>query len=132
MARYLLHPPLSLERMTYDDETGEVTYRSHRQHRLEKFDPLDWLARVASHIPEKGSQMVRYFGAYSNKTRGMRKKADGGAFYRSFFQHNARLQVLVKTRRQLVAYSLGCVLEDAILQGRGNRLRPKFVVAHGA
>jgi len=76
VARYLLHPPLSLERMTYDDETGEVTYRSHRQHRLEKFDPLDWLARVASHIPEKGSQMVRYFGAYSNKTRGMRKKAE--------------------------------------------------------
>ena len=46
-----------------------------RQHRQEKFAPLDWLARVASHIPEKGSQMVRYFGTYSNRVRGLWKKA---------------------------------------------------------
>jgi hypothetical protein len=76
VARYLLHPPLSLERMTYDDETGEVTYRSDRQQRLERFAPLDFLARVASHIPDKGSQLVRYYGAYSNKSRGMQKKAE--------------------------------------------------------
>jgi hypothetical protein len=31
---------------------------------------------VASHIPDKGSQLVRYFGAYSNKSRGMRRKAE--------------------------------------------------------
>jgi len=75
VARYLLHPPLSLERMTYDREAGVVTYRSDRQHRLENFDPLDWLARVASHIPEKGTQLVRYFGTYSNRFRGAARKA---------------------------------------------------------
>jgi hypothetical protein len=75
VARYLLHPPLSLDRMTYDAEKCEVTYRSDRQNRVETFDAVDWLARVASHIPDKGSQLVRYFGAYSNRVRGMQKKA---------------------------------------------------------
>jgi hypothetical protein len=28
-----------------------------------------------THIPNKGEQMVRYYGYYSNKSRGMRKKA---------------------------------------------------------
>ncbi len=39
------------------------------------FDALDWLAQLATHIPNKGEQMVRYLGFYSNKSRGLRKKA---------------------------------------------------------
>jgi len=39
------------------------------------FDALDWLAQLATHIPTKGEQMVRYYGFYSNKSRGLRKKA---------------------------------------------------------
>ncbi len=38
-------------------------------------DALDWLAQLATHIPNKGEQMVRYYGFYSNKSRGLRKKA---------------------------------------------------------
>ncbi|MGA1792121.1 MAG: transposase [bacterium] len=34
----------------------------------------DWLAAITSHIPNKGAQNVRYYGAYSNKSRGLRKK----------------------------------------------------------
>jgi len=36
---------------------------------------LDWLAQLVTHIPNRGEQMVRYYGYYSNKCRGMRKKA---------------------------------------------------------
>ena len=36
---------------------------------------LDWLAQLVTHIPNKGEQMVRYYGFYSNKSRGLRKKA---------------------------------------------------------
>ena len=36
---------------------------------------LDWLAHLVSHIPGKSEQLVRYYGYYSNKSRGMRKKA---------------------------------------------------------
>ena len=37
-------------------------------------DALDWLALLTTHIPNRGEQMVRYCGYYSNKSRGMRKK----------------------------------------------------------
>ncbi len=33
------------------------------------------LAQLVTHIPNKGEQMVRYYGYYSNKSRGLRKKA---------------------------------------------------------
>jgi len=38
-------------------------------------DPLDFLAEFTQHIPPKGSQLIRYYGFYSNKARGMRRKA---------------------------------------------------------
>ncbi len=36
------------------------------------FDALDFLAEVTQHIPDPGAQLVRYYGWYSNKTRGQR------------------------------------------------------------
>ena len=39
------------------------------------FDPLDFLAEFTQHIPPKGAHLVRYCGWYSNKARGMRRKA---------------------------------------------------------
>jgi hypothetical protein len=39
------------------------------------FDALDWLAQLTTHIPNRSEQMVRYYGFYSNKSRGLRKKA---------------------------------------------------------
>jgi len=38
------------------------------------FDALEWLAAMCSHVPNKGEQMVRYYGYYSNVSRGNRKK----------------------------------------------------------
>jgi hypothetical protein len=43
----------------------------HRQAQ-EAFDPVDFIAAITQHIPEQGAQMVRYYGWYSNKSRGMR------------------------------------------------------------
>ena len=37
---------------------------------------LDWLALLVTHIPARYEQTVRYYGYYSNKSRGLRKKAD--------------------------------------------------------
>ena len=39
----------------------------------EIFDPLDFLAQVTQHIPNKGEHQIRYYGWYSNKRRGMRR-----------------------------------------------------------
>jgi len=36
--------------------------------------PLDFLAEFTQHIPPKGTHLVRYYGWYSNKARGVRRK----------------------------------------------------------
>jgi hypothetical protein len=38
------------------------------------FDALEWLASMGSHVPNKAEQMVRYYGYYSNVSRGKRGK----------------------------------------------------------
>jgi len=39
-------------------------------------DYLEFIARVTSHIPDKGQVMVRYYGFYSNAHRGKMRKAE--------------------------------------------------------
>jgi len=81
LARYIIRASFSQERMTYipDDEsadgTAKVIYDSKDGKTTKTFDALDWLAQLVTHIPNKGEQMVRYYGYYSNKSRGMRIKA---------------------------------------------------------
>jgi ribosomal protein S27E len=81
LARYIIRACFSQERMTYLsakdalDGQAKVIYRSKDGRTSKTFDALDWLAQLATHIPNKGEQMVRYYGYYSNKSRGMRKKA---------------------------------------------------------
>jgi hypothetical protein len=43
-----------------------------RNHEI--FEPLDFLAEMTQHIPNKGEHQSRYYGWYSNKSRGMREK----------------------------------------------------------
>jgi hypothetical protein len=39
-------------------------------------DYLEFIARVTSHIPDKGQVMVRYYGLYANAHRGKVRKAN--------------------------------------------------------
>jgi len=83
LARYIMRPPISLERMAWDG-VGEVRYRRKRGHEgsalggreVEAFDPAEFLARVIMHIPEPRRHLVRYYGWYSNVSRGKRRKAE--------------------------------------------------------
>ena len=85
LARYVMRPPISLERMSWDG-AGEVRYRRKRGHEsaglgereVEAFDPGEFLARVIMHIPEPRRHLVRYYGWYSNVSRGKRRKAGPG------------------------------------------------------
>ncbi len=78
LARYLVRPPVSLERMRWDDGADTVTYRrkaqGDRPGPVEHIDALDFLARVIAHIPEPRLHLVRYVGRYSNVARGRRRK----------------------------------------------------------
>jgi hypothetical protein len=57
------------------DGQAKVIYRSKDGRTSKIFEALDWLAQMVTHIPNKSEHMVRYYGYYSNKSRGMRKKA---------------------------------------------------------
>jgi Putative transposase len=43
------------------------------------FDPLDFLAEVTQHVPDPGEHLIRYYGWYSNKSRGLRAKGQPAA-----------------------------------------------------
>jgi len=84
LARYIMRPPISLERMRWE-VGGEVRYRRKAGHDggpgqhgnpEEVFDPAEFLARVIMHIPEPRRHLVRYYGAYSNVSRGKRRRQD--------------------------------------------------------
>jgi len=66
--------------MTYKKDIKTVLCRSKMNPVSKKnfavFPVLDWIAEITTHIPNKGEQLVRYYGAYSNVSRGKRKKAE--------------------------------------------------------
>jgi len=90
---YISRSPLSLARMVARTADGKIVYRaSHPQcwpfpksgeqtvmqgisRNHEIFEPLDFLAEMTQHIPDRGEHQIRYYGHYSNKTRGVRQKA---------------------------------------------------------
>ena len=80
LASYLVHAPFSLARFHYDRDAALVAYdpRPQRPHfdsgSPQRFSPLDALAALTAFIPEKGLQLVRYYGYYSNKSRGQRRR----------------------------------------------------------
>ncbi|WP_052306606.1 transposase [Acetivibrio clariflavus] len=82
LAQYVVRAPISQERMFYippeesSNEVGKIIYKGKNSREIQAFDALDWLARLVTHIPNKGEQFVRYYGYYSNKSRGQRKKAE--------------------------------------------------------
>jgi hypothetical protein len=42
---------------------------------IETTDALEFLAKLTSHIPNKGQVLQRYYGHYASRVRGMRRKA---------------------------------------------------------
>jgi len=60
--------------MTYIAQESRVLYKSKDGTNSKEFDVADFIASLASHIPNKGEQIVRYFGYCSNVCRGKRKK----------------------------------------------------------
>jgi len=74
LARYIIRASFSQERMKYFPDQAKVTYESKYGKQVKEFSCLEWMAALVSHIPDKGGQTLRYYGAYSNVTRGRLKK----------------------------------------------------------
>jgi Putative transposase len=55
-------------------EPGDEALVAGVSRNFQVFDPLDFLAEVTQHIPDAGEHLIRYYGWYSNKSRGQRAK----------------------------------------------------------
>jgi hypothetical protein len=78
LAQYILRNPFSVEKMTLESPCDIIIYRSRLNAKInrnfEVFIPTDFLPTITQHIPDKGAPMVRYYGWYSNKMRGVRQR----------------------------------------------------------
>jgi ribosomal protein S27E len=76
IGKYMVRPVLALDRLSFLEREGRVGYRHGDDGaELERMDYLELIARVTSHIPDKGQVMVRYYGLYANAHRGKVRKA---------------------------------------------------------
>ncbi|MGC9091605.1 MAG: IS91 family transposase [Fervidicoccaceae archaeon] len=81
VGKYMRRPLLSLKRLSLDERTGQVCYQYGKKgEEVERMDYLEFIARVVSHIPDKGQVTIRYFGLYANAHRGKVLKASRAAF----------------------------------------------------
>jgi len=94
LIQYMTRCLFSLSRLVKVSDTGQVIYQAEKQacrdfpdpkgdglragvpRNFQILSPLDFLAEFIQHIPPKGTHLIRYYGWYSNKSRGMRKKAE--------------------------------------------------------
>lgn len=71
LARYCARNPVALGRLAYRSDTGAVTYQADKASGptagAETLEALEFLARVVSHIPNKGQVLQRYYGWYANR-----------------------------------------------------------------
>lgn len=84
LAQYIIRNPFSLDKLSYNRETGMVVYRSKMTHGKNKKNFSistgdEFIADITQHIREKGFQLVRYYGWYSNRMRGERRKLEEGS-----------------------------------------------------
>jgi hypothetical protein len=79
LSEYISRAPFSLERMSFNKDSDTVLYRGEHFHpglarNFDVTDPLEWIARITSHIPKKGSKQIIYYGAYSQAWRGRERR----------------------------------------------------------
>ena len=99
LARYMIRGPIALSRLVYEPGVGtpedkdskalerargvpcegKVSYHASKNHHKygknqRVWTPLLFLLDLIRHIPERHQKLVNYYGWYSNRTRGERKK----------------------------------------------------------
>jgi len=102
LARYIIRASFSQERMRYLEKEGTVVYRSKGGKDQKMFPALEWLAAMCSPIPNCGEQMVRYYGYYSNVSRGKRKETGIDDAIPCIFEPEGNVKALRKSWARLI------------------------------
>ena len=88
--------------MSYLREEAKVVYESKDGKHEKVYNALEWLAAMSSHVPEKGEQMVRYYGYYSNVCRGRRKKQNQDGLIPDILERDEDSQAYRKNWAKLI------------------------------
>lgn len=81
LVRYMMRSPISLFRLRFTPGGKQVVYTRKGGHDTaepeedERIEADEFVARVLVQIPDPRRHLVRYYGAYSNRARGQRRKA---------------------------------------------------------
>ena len=84
LARYLKKAPLALERLTIDENGTEPVVRyvrppddeEDKDEMMRSFSPLEFLAELSTQVPRVFEQLTRFFGVYSPRTRGAKRRKE--------------------------------------------------------
>jgi hypothetical protein len=82
LVRYMMRSPVSLARLRFSPGAKEVVYTRKGGHdpaepeEGERIDADEFVARVLVQIPDPRRHLVRDYGAYSNRARAQRRKAE--------------------------------------------------------
>jgi len=71
VARYIERAPISLEKLSIQDDIVTYTTKDGAAH---EFDALEFLAALSCHVPKTYESITRYYGRYSSRRRGERAK----------------------------------------------------------
>jgi hypothetical protein len=71
VARYIERGPISLQKLELHGDIVSYTTNDGSAH---EFDALEFLALLSAHVPLRHESLTRYFGWYSCRSRGERKK----------------------------------------------------------
>ena len=69
---------------------------------------MEWLAAMCSHIPNRGEQMVRYYGYYSNVARGKRKEAETDDAIPCILEPEVNSKIFRKNWARLIQKIVAC------------------------
>ena len=82
MLRYMARPAVALSKMTFDPKNEKVIYRANFNAMLGtdriEVDPLEFVAKVLMHVPDKNMRRVTGYGVYSSRALGERRKRARG------------------------------------------------------
>ena len=81
VAQYIIRNVFNIKKVRFVEKTQKVIYQGRmkkgkNRKNFEVYSALEFMAAITQHIPNKFSQLSRYFGFYSNKSRGLRAKAE--------------------------------------------------------
>ncbi|MBW1784206.1 MAG: transposase [Deltaproteobacteria bacterium] len=85
LVQYIIRASFSQERATTIPDESKAICKSKDAKEEKTFNAFEWLAAMDSHVPNKGEQMVRYYGYYTSHVAGSRGKRKKGGSDQPFY-----------------------------------------------